>query len=99
MNLLPYQIHVLLEQKTLLFMQHQQTALTGVFSQMVVMREFAVVIATDNTTVKDAVQIKMENAFLIGLNVKESYERNFLHCTVIFLIVITWSNIYMYLYV
>lgn len=67
-------------------MQHQQTAPTGVFSQMVVMREYAVVIAMDNTTVKDAVQIKMENAFPLELNVKESYERNFLHCTLIFLI-------------
>lgn len=53
---------------------------------MVVMREFAVVITTDNTTAKDAVQIKMENAFPLGLNVKENYERNFLHSNVISLI-------------
>lgn len=79
MNLLPYQIHVLLVHKIIFFMQKRQTVLSGAFSQMVAMKEFAAAIKMVSTGVKDAVQIRLENVLPIRLNVKESYEKIFLY--------------------
>lgn len=58
-------------QKIIFFLQPQQTALPGTFSQMVVMKGFAAVTVMDSTGVKDAVLTKAENVSPIRLSVKK----------------------------